>query len=164
MVFFGSGLKLWGSSIQEIERHWNWCHLHRALQWWNTMIWYITVPRINQEKDKKQWQSVQGVEAGRLSVSDSSWPQGQRCWLAAVRSSDCDGRSEGWWPSADSICLVPSPVATELSWSGTSFLEVKGIYYWGAQETFGLLRWWRGNKYMFWINVLGYGVLVNPVW
>lgn len=29
----------------------------------------------------------------------------------------------------DSVCLVPSPVTTELSWTGTSYLEVKGIYY-----------------------------------
>lgn len=79
---------------------------------------------------------MQGVEAGLLSVSASGvgW---QRSGAETLRCGEARGDGQAL---TDSICLVPSPVATELSWTGTSFLEVKGIYYWGAQETFGLLR------------------------
>lgn len=49
--------------------------------------------------------------------------------------------------SADRICLVPPLVAAEPSWTGTSFLEVKGVYYQGAQETSSDGE--KKNKYMF---------------
>lgn len=73
--------------------------------------------------------------------SDVGWHQ------SGAETPQCGKVMRGLPVLTESICLVSPPVAAEPSWTGTSFLEVKGVYYQGPQETSS--EWEKKKKYMF---------------